>query len=164
MTSHHSSCSELSLSFVSDYGVETDAATNTIALNLMDYFVFSEEHWLPELSFFKLHAACFYVASMVTGKQNKASDVANSLGRDAPLVCTIAELAGEDEYSTAALCDMISVSSEDVEHCYSLLYERREHLAGLMGEYAGNVAKLPVPGVPPPPVEVEEEDFDQFEE
>ncbi len=125
--------------------LETDEDTNTITLNLMDYFLFSQDNWLPELSYCKLHAACFLFASRVTGKDNTVDQIAHSLGPDSAFVqLTSSPLAGDEESAVAIQC-AISVTASDVEDCYALLYERKESLGAVMGDYAGKLDILPIP-------------------
>ena len=162
-------CSDLSLEFVTQAGLETDDDTNTIALNLMDYFLFSEANWLPELSYCRLHAACFLMASLVTGKSNTAEDIAGSLGPDSAFVRAMAAPLAEDDDAAAAILEVISVNVEDVKIAYELLHQRREQLAQLMGQYADRIGDLLLPlssmeKEEPAAVEEEEENFDIFEE
>ena len=162
-------CSDLSLEFANQVDLETDQDTNTIALNLMEYFLFSSDNWLPELSYCNLHAACFLVASLVTGKRNTIEQIAESLAPESDFIQLVASPLVEDEESAAVVPYLLSVDTTDIENGYALLYERKTQLAGLMGEYASNLANLPLPG---PLVEGgetlaavnEEENFDLFEE
>lgn len=161
-------CTERSLSFVEHAGLETDEDTTIIALNLMDFFLV-DENWLPELSYCKLHAASFFMASRITEKENTAEHVADSLGPDSAIVQFIAHaLSNGDDESAAAIRDMISVTISNVEEGYALLYERKETFAGLIGQYAACLETLPLPrssmtSLEEPVVEEEEEDFDTFE-
>ena len=138
-------CSEASLEFVSLSGFETDEDTNTIALNLMDYFLFSPENWLPDLSYCKLHAACFLFASRITGKSNTIEQIAKSLGPDSPFVQLVGSPLAGDEESAAAIQYTISVTATDVEDGYALLYERKEMFGLLLGQYWTELYNLPVP-------------------
>ena len=138
-------CSEWSLDFVTQAKLETDEDTNTICLNLMDHFLFTDGKWLPELSYCKLHAACFLFASEVTEKSNTFENVAKSLAPDAAFVQLVAAPLVEDEDSAVAISDVISVDAADAERVYALLYERSEELAGLMGEYGRDCMALPLP-------------------
>jgi hypothetical protein len=135
----------------------------------MDYFLFSEENWLPELSYCKLHAACFFFACRITGKNNAVEDVADSLGPDSPFVQLVSSPLASDEDSAVAIQYAISVTASNVEDGYALLYERKEKLGVLMGEYAGNLDNLRIPaslsrGLEENAREEESEDFDVFEE
>ncbi|KAK3686884.1 hypothetical protein LTR37_019368 [Vermiconidia calcicola] len=158
---------DLSLEFVAQAGLETDDDTNTIALNLMDYFLFSEANWLPELSYCRLHAACFLLASLVTGKNNTAEDIAGSLGPDSTFVRAMSAPLAEDDDAAAAIQEVISVNVDDVNVAYGLLHQRREQLAQLMGQYANRIGDLLSPhssAEKDEPAAVEEENFDIFEE
>lgn len=137
-------CSELSLAFVTEAGLETDDYTNTITLNLMDHFLFSEANWAPELSYCNLHAACFYFASIVTNKNNTVEEIAKSLGPESAFVQLMASPLADDEDAAAAICEAISVGIADVERGYDLLHERRKELTSLVGEYASALDRLPL--------------------
>jgi hypothetical protein len=139
------SCSEGSLEFVSLSGLETDEDTNIIALNLMDYFLFSPENWLPDLSYCKLHAACFLFASRITGKSNTVDQIAHSLGPDSPFVQLVGSPLAGDEESAVAIQYTISVTGSDVQDGYALLYERKEMFGHLLGQYRTELDNLPVP-------------------
>ena len=167
-TSIHA-CSEASLGFVKFAGVQTDEDTNTITLNLMDYFLFSEDNWLSELSYCKLHAACFLFASRITGKSNTVEQIADSLGPDSPFVQFISAPLAGDEDSAVAIQYAISVTASEVEDGYALLYERKERLAALMGAYAESLDNLPLlpsmsSGLEEEVREEESEDFDVFDD
>jgi hypothetical protein len=140
-------CSELSLQFVVHAGLETNHDANTIALNLVDYFLFSEENWLPELSYCKLHAACFLFASHITGLSNTSRQVAASLAPDSEFVQLTAAPLAEDEETALAIQEAISVSLEDVMDGYRLLYDRRAALKEVVGEYEKEISSLPPPDV-----------------
>lgn len=161
-------CTERSLAFVDHAGLGTDEDTTIIMLNLMGFFV-TDENWLPELSYCKLHAACFFMASRITGKDTTAEQVADSLGPDSTIVQFIAHaLSDGDDDSTAAIREVISITASDIEEGYALLYERKEKFATLIGQYALCLETLPVPNFsgrnPEEPIdEEEEEDFDTFE-
>jgi hypothetical protein len=132
----------------------------------MDYFLFSEANWLPELSYCKLHAACFLMASRVTGQANSAEQVAGSLGPQTEFIQTMAAPLAEDDDSAIAVPHLIGVDKEDAEHGYALLHERKEQLAEMMGGYAEDVSKLPqIEGKETEAVEpIAEEDLDLFED
>ena len=160
-------CCELSLAFVTQARLQTDVDTNTIALNLMDHFLFSDSNWLPELSYCNLHAACFLFASLVTGKANTVEEIARSLRPDAAFVQLMASPLVDDEDSAAAIANTISVDTTDVKRGYTLLYERADELTRSIGEYAPNLKNLPSPtSLIKEEVDngIEEENFDIFEE
>jgi hypothetical protein len=150
--------------------LETTDDTNNITLNLMDHFLFSEENWLPELSYCRLHAACFYLASLITGQRNTIEQIAASLGEESSFVQQMAGPLAGDEEEVLVVKQILSVSIGDVEEAYALLYERSEILAGLMGEYAVGIEGLPVPKVvvaaegDERQAWREEENFDVFDE
>jgi hypothetical protein len=111
----------------------------------MDYFLFSEDNWLPELSYCKLHAACFLFASRITQKSNTVEQIADSLGLDSAFVQLVSAPLAGDEDSAVAIQYAISVTISDIEDGYALLYERKEKLGALMGQYAGSLDLLPIP-------------------
>ncbi|KAK5171819.1 uncharacterized protein LTR77_003455 [Saxophila tyrrhenica] len=169
-TSLHA-CSDSSLAFVASSGLQTSSDTDAIALNLMDYFLFSEPNWLPELLYCRLHAACFLAASRVTGLSNTAEQIADALGPDSVFVSETAALMAVDEEEAEAIRQSISLDRQEVEDGYRLLYERRNKLAVAMGRYAAEVEKLPTPHSSfradeevEKSVDVVEENFDVFEE
>lgn len=138
-------CSESSLEFIQLSGLETGEDTNTIALNLMDYFLFSPENWLPRLSYCKLHAACFLFASRITGKSNTVEEIAAALGPDSEFIKLVGSPLAEDDDSAVAIQYTISVAEPDVEDGYALLYERKEMFTHLVGQYIVNMESLPSP-------------------
>ncbi len=167
-TSSHA-CSELSLAFVASADLKTSPDTNVIALNLMDYFLFNKVNWLPELSYCKLHAACFLMASRITEMPNTAERLADSLGPETAFLQEMAALLAVNEDEDAAIRQLMCVDEEAVEDGYRLLYERREKLAVLLGVYADRLDRLPLPKRSEAEAErdadyVPEEDFDVFEE
>lgn len=129
-----------------------------------------------------LHASAFLFASLITGKSNTPDQIAASLGPDSEFVQWTASPLVEDEESAAKIPFLISVDVNDVENGYGLLYERRERLAALMGEYGVKVDSLPAPealltsprdgeggrvgslGEVGAPMGGEEEDWDVYEE
>lgn len=140
-----SACSEASLEFIRLSNLETDDDTNIVTLNLMDYFLFCPENWLPELSYCKLHAACFLFASRLTGKSNSVDQVADALGPGSKFVQLVGSPLAADEDSAAEVQYMISVAAEDVKDGYALLYLRKEMLAHLLGQYSVGLEALPLP-------------------
>ena len=160
----------MSLGFVSLANLDTDEDTNTITLNFMDHFLFSTENWIPELSYCTLHAACFFAASLITGKNNTAEQVASSLGPDSAFIQWMASPLAEDDESAAEIANLISVDVSDLWSGYALLYERRDQLSALVGQYATDFANLPSPEYSSGDqneldvVEEAEEDLDVYEE
>ena len=164
-----SSCSDLSLYFVSVANLDTDEDTNIIALNLMDYFLFSEENWIPELSYCHLHGACFMMASLITGKSNTAEQIAASLSSESEFVRSMASPLAEDDGSVASIARILGIDTSDVDRGYRILFERRDQLAGLTGNYSDRVANLPesvsqVVDQEKDAAVIEEVDFDILEE
>lgn len=160
-------CSELSLNFITQANLETDEDTNIICLNLMDHFLFSADNWLPELSYCKLHAACFLVASLLTGKNNTLEQIAESLGPESEFIQQMAMPLVEDEESAAAIPYLVSIDTNDAENGYNLLYQRRTQLTALVGQYASAMEELPSPTSlvekdEPPEDRDEEENLDTF--
>ena len=111
----------------------------------MDYFLFSKDNWLPELSYCTLHAACFLFASRITQKSNTVEQIADSLGPDSAFVQLVSAPLAGDKNSAAAIQYAISVTIVDAEDGYALLYERKEQLRPLVGQYAGYLDNLPRP-------------------
>lgn len=138
-------CSELSLHFITLAGLDTTGDTNTITLNLMDHFLFSEDNWLPELSYCKLHAACFCLASLITGQPNTTEQIAASLGEESTFVQQMAAPLTDDEESAMVLQQILGVSIGNVEEGYTLLYDRLEELVGLIGDHVTGIEGLPKP-------------------
>lgn len=122
----------------------TSEDTETITLNLLD-FLAQPEHWIPELSWLKLHAAAFLFASRTTGLSNTPQDVVHAINafvEDAGVRSLLAEgvrivfgvMVGDEEVARA-----VRVEPQDVEAGYGMLLGRIEELKHLLGEYAGNL-------------------------
>ena len=154
-------CSDGQLAFISRAGLATEEDTNTITLNLMDHFLFSNNNnnWLPELSYTRLHAACFLLASRLTGKEDHTVEkIAEALGPESDFIQELVASWGVDEATAAEIQYIISVVPEDVEEAYGLLYERRDQLGELVGQYAVVLVDLPKPWEEQAEGEREEED------
>jgi hypothetical protein len=141
----------LSLSFVQHGQLDTDADTDTIALNLMDHMI-QEDHWNPALSQNKLVAACFMFAGLLTGKRNSAAAIAASFewGAQAFTSALLATAAAGKNYTDDAatrykVARALSMRAEDVEAGYQILWEQRHALRELAGDYASNMRSLPTP-------------------
>lgn len=137
----------------------------------MDHFLFSSANWLPELSYCALHAATFYFVSLLTGlAENTAERVAEALGPESGFVRALVDETNvfDSEEGKSVVRGVIGVGVEDVRVCYGILYERKEELVGLVGEFADGVRRLPEPESmalhgEEEAVGVEEEDLDVFE-
>ena len=111
----------------------------------MDFFLFSPGNWLPELSYCKLHAACFLFASRVAGKNNTGEQIANALSPASEFVKMVGSPLADGEEAAAEIQCMISVAASDVEDGYALLYERRHMFGHLLGQYSIAMDALPIP-------------------
>lgn len=134
----------------------------------MDYFLFSPENWLPDLSYCKLHAACFLFASRLTEKNNTVEQIADALGPDSSFVQLVGSPLADGEEAAAEIQYTISVVTSDVEDGYSLLWERREMFVHLLGAYSAGLDGLPIPSnyndeEKPAVDQDEKENFDTFE-
>ncbi|EME48671.1 hypothetical protein DOTSEDRAFT_30069 [Dothistroma septosporum NZE10] len=130
---------ETHLAFVADGSLATDQNTETIALNVMDH-VIQPENWDASLSRNVLRAACFYFASMVTGRQNVASSVAASLNWYWEQVIESQQTAW---YVNEQARLVMSVTVDEVEKGYALLLDQRERLEDLVGDFKSSLAHLP---------------------
>jgi hypothetical protein len=114
----------------------------------MDYFLFSPENWMPELSYCRLHAATFYFASLITGlEENTTERIVEALGPESGFVEALIDEtnASDDDAVKTAIREVIGVTVEDVEHGYEILYERRHDFVVLVGEYAAALEALSLP-------------------
>lgn len=77
--------------------------------------------------------------------ENTAERVAEALAADSEFVkCMARPLAADEETVTAVAC-LIAVEVGDVERGYALLYERREALREVLGDYGERVEELSPP-------------------
>jgi hypothetical protein len=116
--------------------------TITIALNILDHII-RPENWNPALSNNKLSASCFFFASKMTGKKVKASEVAGSIWMDPSVVAGMSQVNEGPLYDR--MLESLTVSATQVVQGYEILYEQREGLRDLLGEYGEGLAKLPLP-------------------
>ncbi|KAK4634799.1 hypothetical protein CLAFUW4_01692 [Fulvia fulva] len=142
---------ETHLAFVADGNLASDSNTEVIALNIMDHII-RPENWDPALTRNVLCAACFYFASMVTGKQNSASSVAASISWFWEKHIN----ANPDPYyawfAKERDTNLMSVSMDEVEQGYALLWDQQDRLEDLVGDYKQSLAQLPAPAVERPKV------------
>lgn len=109
------------LFFVHLAELDTDPGTESITLNLIN-LTLADSNWHGGLSGLVQPVACFLVASLLTRKQNFVEDVAVSAG-------------------------MFGLEYNQLVEGYRLLWEWRDNMSGVVGEYAGRLAELPDPGL-----------------
>ena len=124
-------CNSDSLYFAYYCGLNTSADTEIVALNLMDYFL--QPPWVKELWGGRLHATCFLLACNLTGVDNDIEASAKAVEVQA---AGLAERYGVHPQD-------LEVPVEEVRKAYAAVLERREHLKGLVGEYAYALGQLP---------------------
>lgn len=107
------------LFFVQLAGLDADADTETITLNLIN-LTLAPENWHLGLSGLVQPVACFLVASLLTRKQNLVEDIAASV-------------------------QMFGLEYQQLVEGYRLLWEWRENMSEAVGVYAERLAELPEP-------------------
>lgn len=125
------------LFFVQLGNLDTDSDTENITLALID-LTLAEANWHTGLSGLVQPVACFLLASLLTRKQNLVEDVAASV-------------------------EMLGLEYEQMVEGYRLLWEWRENMSGVVGEYAERLAELPDPALLLGQVRREESIQDHFE-
>jgi hypothetical protein len=108
------------LFFVHLAELDTDADTESITLNLTN-LTLADSNWHGGLSGLVQPVACFLVASLLTRKQNLVEDV-------------------------AASTEMFGVEYQQLVEGYRLLWEWRDNMGAVVGDYAERLAELPDPG------------------
>ena len=101
--------------------MDTAADTESITLNLIDLTLF-EANWHTGLSGLVQPVACFLVASLLTRRQNLIEDIAASV-------------------------DMFGLEYEQLVDGYKLLWDWRQNMRPVVGEYAERLADLPDPAL-----------------
>ncbi|KAM3416116.1 hypothetical protein BST61_g9597 [Cercospora zeina] len=152
-----------SLSFVAQGNLQTSPDVETLTMNLMD-FCLLEENWNPALSHNKLAASCFYFASKVVESESTvaAEDVAKAFEYEAELsasawIMTMAnsevptsQQRGAVQSSEIELREKAKsacqVSAEDVALGFAILWQVRDRLGDIVGEYRESLMHLPAPG------------------
>ncbi|GAB7330851.1 hypothetical protein MBLNU13_g02386t1 [Cladosporium sp. NU13] len=109
------------LFFVHLAELDTDPNTESITLNLIE-LTLTNSNWNGGLSGLVQPVSCFLVASLLTRKQNLVEDVAASV-------------------------DMFGLEYQQLVEGYRLLWEWRDNMSGVVGEYAERLAELPHPGL-----------------
>lgn len=109
------------LFFVHLAELDTDPDTESITLNLIN-LTLADSNWQGGLSGLVQPVACFLVASLLTRKQNLVEDVASS-------------------------AEMFGLEYQQLVEGYRLLWEWRDNMSGVVGEYAERLAELPDPGL-----------------
>lgn len=109
------------LFFVQLGNLDTDSDTENMTLALID-LTLAEANWHTGLSGLVQPVACFLLASLLTRKQNLVEDVAASV-------------------------EMLGLEYEQMVEGYKLLWEWRENMSGVVGEYAERLAELPDPAL-----------------
>ena len=109
------------LLFVHLAELDTDPETESITLNLIN-LTLVDSNWHGGLSGLVQPVACFLVASLLTRKQNLVEDV-------------------------AASAEMFGLEYQQLIEGYRLLWEWRDNMGGVIGDYAERLAELPDPGL-----------------
>ena len=109
------------LFFVHLAELDTDSDTESITLSLIN-LTLADSNWHGGLSGLVQPVACFLVASLLTRKQNLVEDVATSV-------------------------EMFGLEYQQLVEGYWLLWEWRDNMKGVVGEYAERLAELPDPGL-----------------
>jgi hypothetical protein len=108
------------LFFVHLAQLDTDADTDSTTLNLIN-LTLADNNWHGGLSGLVQPVACFLLASLLTRKQNLVEDV-------------------------AASTEMFGVEYQQLVEGYRLLWEWRDNMGAVVGDYAERLAELPDPG------------------
>lgn len=109
------------LFFVHLAELDTDADTESIFLNLIN-LTLADSNWHGGLSGLVQPVACFLIASLLTRKQNLVEDV-------------------------AASTEMFGLEYQQLVEGYRLLWEWRDNMSAVVGDYAERLAELPDPGL-----------------
>ena len=135
------------LYFVTMGDLDTSAETESIAVSLID-LTLQREILHQGLSGMLQPAACFLVASLLTRRQNLVEDIANAVTG-------------------------FGITYEKLVKGYDLLWQWRDNIVGVAGEFAQNVYELPaldlflaqsVSQQDPPADEISYEAWDTYEE
>lgn len=134
-----SPCTSASLAFVHDSRLATSADTETIALNMMDHII-KPENWNESLSWNVFSASCFFFASIVTGVNNSAEDVAHAVKADEGW---IRQVVLRDEMVRQRVRKALGVTREDVLRGYGIIWRQRRGLGECLGGYREGLERLP---------------------
>lgn len=131
-----------SFAFATHGNLDHNEDTITLALNILDHII-RPENWNPELSNNKLSASCFFFASKLTDRKVTAMQVAGSIWVHPSMVADMSQAQEGPLYDR--MLESLTVSAEQVVQGYAILYEQKDSLKDLLGEYGESIAMLPLP-------------------
>ncbi|CZT25303.1 uncharacterized protein RCC_11031 [Ramularia collo-cygni] len=131
-----------SFAFATHGNLDHSEDTIILALNILDHII-RPENWNPELSNNKLSASCFFFASRLTDKKVTATEVAESIWVHPDMVAEMSQTKEGPLYDR--MLESLTVNAAQIVQGYGILYEQREGLKDLLGEYSNDVTDLPSP-------------------